>query len=161
MHRLLSLLISMTARSTLKHLPTRATVCSLLRHTSPFKMSLLQPFLNTHDRFLVYGSDGGRFLPVCGDCIDVIQKAGFLLTSETKDADGVLYAYERQHHPASQPGPEQNQAIHSRALTSLLLAWPRTIRVTARPHGYSAARRPVRLDPPSASGADSPLYFPT
>lgn len=60
------------------------------------KMSLLRPFLSNHDRFLVYGSDGGRFVPGCGDCIDLIQKAGFLLTSEARDADGILYAYERR-----------------------------------------------------------------
>ena len=62
-------------------------------HTD-LKTSTLDTFLKTHRRFLVYGAKGEPFVPQCGDCIDVIQKAGFHLDSEERDEDGVLYSYE-------------------------------------------------------------------
>ena len=61
------------------------------------KVSTLEPFLETHDRFLVYGSSNVAFQPPCGDCIAKMQQAGFVLKSETKDDDGILYAYERSN----------------------------------------------------------------
>ena len=68
-----------------------------------FKTSTLEPFLKSHDRFLVYGSRDGTPTP-CGDCVTQIQQAGFVLKSEVYDDDGILYAYER-----SQPMQANNQ----------------------------------------------------
>lgn len=58
------------------------------------KTSTLDAFLKSHQRFLVYGASDEPFQPQCGDCVDAIQKAGFHLTSEQRDQDGVLYSYE-------------------------------------------------------------------
>ena len=58
------------------------------------KTSTLDAFLKSHQQFLVYSGSGGPFEAQCGDCVDIIQKAGFHLASEQRDQDGVLYSYE-------------------------------------------------------------------
>jgi hypothetical protein len=64
------------------------------------KVSTLSAFMESRSKFLVYVGNRGA-LPVCGDCIEIIQGAGFVLKSETGDAGGILYDYDR---PPARPG---------------------------------------------------------
>ncbi len=62
---------------------------------SDFKTATIDEFLSEHNRFLLYEGGDARFQAPCGACSLEILRAGFKIVSEARDAEGILYQYER------------------------------------------------------------------
>jgi hypothetical protein len=54
-----------------------------------------EPFLARHNRFFAYSSADGTFVPECGSCTQTFLNAGYTLKSVRRDADNILYEYEK------------------------------------------------------------------